>query len=359
MSPAQKTTLARKKNYFVVMAISKNIIQQFQSKESFAQEEICKRINFGHDSVVGDIRPEVELAFSLAFKQPTHLEAAPYLESIDPSWIRAFPIRALQRKSYIPASAKELDLARAILGFMGVGSIEGFNNYYAATLNTANPQTYAAWIRMGELSVKRTTGDFSLNKELLLQNLKFLCQNSILFASAKKKSLRITTREVLQSSGIEFIEMEPFLTAPLPTCACYWVGSKPVVQVSTNEMDDSKFLEAVFHAVGHILLHPKRAMCLIAPQSQQGENAPANQKHRLPTASNIKKCDEATQFAQNLLLSEARECELICGGHFEDPKCIRHFSGVFHIRPGILVERLQQQGKIPRRSPLNEFKQAV
>lgn len=327
------------------MAISKNIIQQFQNKESFAQEEICKRINFGHDSVVGNIRPEVELAFCLAFKQPTRLDAASFLESIDPSWVRAFPIRALQRKGYIPESAKELDLTRAVLGFMGVGGIEGFNNYYAAALNSANPQTYAAWVRMGELSVKRTTGEFALDRELLLRNLKFLCQNSILFASAKKKNLRATTREVLQSSGIEFIEMEPFLTAPLPTCACYWVGSKPVVQVSTTEMDDSKFLEAVFHAVGHILLHPKRTMCLIAPQR----------------ASNIisEKCSAAAQFAQNLLLSEARECELICGGHFEDPKCIRHFSGVFHVRPGILVERLQQQGKIPRRSPLNEFKQAV
>lgn len=327
------------------MAISKNIIQQFQNRESFAQDEICKRLGFGRDSIIGKIRKEVELAFSLAFKQPCRLDATPYLESIDPSWVRKFPIRALQRKGYIPEGAKDLDLTRAILGFMGVGSIAGFNNYYTATLNSINPQTYAAWIRLGELKVKRTLGEFSLDRELLLRNLKFLCQNSILLASTKEKSLRITTREILKNSGIEFIEMEPFLTAPLPTSACYWIGNKPVVQVSTTEMDDSKFLEAVFHAIGHILLHPMRTMCLIAPHST--------------TDAISEKCSAATHFAQDLLLPEANECELICSGHFESPKCIKYFSGIFHVRPGILVERLQQQGKIRRRSLLNEFKQAV
>lgn len=352
------------------MAISRNKIQQFQNKESFAQDEICRRIGVGHNSIYGNIRPEVELAFSIAFGQETNIDAGPYLEKMDPTWFRKFPVRALQRKGFIPEGLKDQTLVRALLEFMGVGSIEGFNNYYAATLDSANPQTYAAWIRMGELSVKRTTEEFSPDKELLAQNLKFLCKNSLLLSSIRKRSLRTTTKEILQNSGIKFIEMDPFLAAPFPTCACYWVGSQPVVQVSTHEMDDSKFLEAVLHAVGHIVLHPIRTMCLIAPQadaqstkaaeieSGKSDNAKNTNEHTSCKCSN-KRCDEATLFAQNLLLPEACECELVCSGDFEDPNCIRHFSRVFRIRPGILVERLQQQGKIPRRSLLNEFKQAV
>ena len=64
-------------------------------------------------------------------------------------------------------------------------------------------------------------------------------------------------------------------------------------------------------------------------------------------------------FAEDLLLSEADECRLICCGRFEEDRCIRYFSRAFRVRPGILVERLQQQGKLPRRTLLNDFKVAV
>ena len=60
-----------------------------------------------------------------------------------------------------------------------------------------------------------------------------------------------------------------------------------------------------------------------------------------------------------LLLTEAEECEIICCGRFEEPRCIEYFSHAFHVRPGIIVTRLQAQRKIPAISPLNAFKIAV
>jgi hypothetical protein len=91
-------------------------------------------------------------------------------------------------------------------------------------------------------------------------------------------------------------------------------------------------------------------------QASPQNSAPA--QDNAATAQSILEL-EADKFAQDMLLSEAEECELICCGRFNEPRCIQHFSGLFHVRPGILVERLQQQGKIRRRSPLNEFKVAV
>lgn len=348
-------------------------IQLFQQKMHFSQDEICKRTGFKRDYIVGNVSPNVEIAFCIAFNQATDLDCAPYIESINPAWIRKFPIRALQRKGYIPEGLADTDLTRAVLSFMGVGSIEGFRNYYAATLNSANPQTYAAWIRMGELSIKRATKEFTLDNEFVINGLKYLKQNILLRTTLQKNHLRESTKEILNHSGIEFIEVEPFLTAAYPICACYWVGNQPVIQVSTTEMSDSTFLEAVYHAVAHIMLHPKRTMCLIAPQGSQ-QAAKMQAENSAKENSNIQedtqtqqiqielakaKCAEATRFAQDMLLSEAEECELICSGHFEEPKCIKYFAGIFRVRPGVLVERLQQQGKIKRRTPLNELKQAV
>ena len=239
---------------------------------------------------------------------------------------------------HIPENVKEADLIRAVFRFMQIGSITGFENQYCATLQSANPQTYAAWIRLGELQVKRLATEFTPDRKAITSNLRFLRTNSFFH----DKDIRNIARDSLRACGIELIEVEPFLTAPTPICAFYWRGSRPVIQFPTTKMEDSKFLEALFHAVGHLLLHPKYTSCLqLGALSQQA----------LPQL--------AERFAQDMLLSEAEECELICCGRFNERRCIQYFSGVFHVRPGILVERLQQQGKLNQRSLLNDFKIAV
>jgi len=252
---------------------------------------------------------------------------------------------------HIPENAKDADLVRAVFKFMQIGSVAGFKNYYNATLQSSNPQTYASWIRLGELCVNRSAIEFAPDREAIIANLKFLRTNTFIH----RQSIRKVAREALLPYGIELIEVEPFNTAPTPTCAFYWRGSRPVIQFPTTKMDDSRFLEALFHAVGHLLLHPKRTICL-----QLGAlTLPANASELLAARPEDILELEADRFAQEQLLSEAEECELICCGRFNERRCIQHFSGVFHVRPGILVERLQQQGKLSRRTLLNDSKIAV
>ena len=330
----------------------KESIKQLQKREHITQDELFRRLGCSRSSVMETASSEANAAFQLAFGSNDSCSTgscdSKILEKLLP-WVRKFPIRALQNMGLIPANAKKADLVRAVFRFMQIGSIAGFNNYYSAALQTANPQTYAAWIRLGELRVKRLTTDFTPEQDAILANLKFLRKN--VFLSGQK--LRNVAREALQNCGIEFIEVEPFLTAPTPTCAFYWRGYRPVIQFPTTMMDDSKFLEALFHAVAHVLYHPLRTSCL-----QLGNQTQATTPFDAATAKNAQEI-EAETSAQNMLLSEAEECELICCGRFNERRCIQHFSGLFHVRPGILVERLQQQGKISHRTLLNDFKIAV
>lgn len=330
----------------------KESIKQLQKREHITQDELFRRLGCSRSSVMETASSEANAAFQLAFGSNDSCSTgscdSKILEKLLP-WVRKFPIRALQNMGLIPANAKKADLVRAVFRFMQIGSIAGFNNYYSAALQTANPQTYAAWIRLGELRVKRLTTDFTPEQDAILANLKFLRKN--VFLSGQK--LRNVAREALQNCGIEFIEVEPFLTAPTPTCAFYWRGYRPVIQFPTTMMDDSKFLEALFHAVAHVLYHPLRTSCL-----QLGNQTQATTPFDAATAKSVQEI-EAEKFAQDMLLSEAEECELICCGRFNERRCIQHFSGVFHVRPGILVERLQQQGKISHRTLLNDFKIAV
>jgi len=336
----------------------KESIKQLQRREHMTQDEIIRRLGFSRSSLMDNATAKAQIAFQLAFggdldtnsSTATFFNNKKELASIL-SWVRKFPIRALQKMGHIPENAKDADLVRAVFKFMQIGSVAGFKNYYNATLQSSNPQTYASWIRLGELCVNRSAIEFAPDREAIIANLKFLRTNTFIH----RQSIRKVAREALLPYGIELIEVEPFNTAPTPTCAFYWRGSRPVIQFPTTKMDDSRFLEALFHAVGHLLLHPKRTICL-----QLGAlTLPANASELLAARPEDILELEADRFAQEQLLSEAEECELICCGRFNERRCIQHFSGVFHVRPGILVERLQQQGKLSRRTLLNDSKIAV
>jgi len=336
--------------YFKNMSL-KESIKQLQKREHITQDELLRRLGCSRNSLMDRNRNDVKVAFQLAFGS----DSESVFDKKHLTWARKFPIRALQRMGHIPENVKEADLIRAVFRFMQIGSITGFENQYCATLQSANPQTYAAWIRLGELQVKRLATEFTPDRKAITSNLRFLRTNSFFH----NKDIRNIARDSLRACGIELIEVEPFLTAPTPICAFYWRGSRPVIQFPTTKMEDSKFLEALFHAVGHLLLHPKYTSCLqlgalsqqALPQLKASEVLAARPEEILEL--------EAERFAQGMLLSEAEECELICCGSFNERRCIQHFSGVFHVRPGILVERLQQQGKLNRRSLLNDFKIAV
>lgn len=333
----------------------KEFIKQLQKREHITQDELCRRLGFSRNAIES-APAEIKVAIKLAFGT-NNICANKFSDSCKKfkeqekilSWVRKFPIRALQNMGLIRTNIKDAELIREVFRFMQIGSIDGFNNYYSTTLQSANPQTYAAWIRLGELRIKRLTTDFTPNREAVISNLKFLRTNVFIH----KQNLRNIAREVLNNCGIELIEVEPFLTAPTPTCAFYWRGYQPVIQFPTTKMDDSRFLEALFHAVAHILYHPLRTSCLQIDTLTQ----PTIQNN--DTVTKDFKEIEAETFAQDILLSEAEECELICCGRFNERRCLQHFSGQFHVRPSILVERLQQQGKIHRHSLLNDFKIAV
>ena len=343
----------------------KESIKQLQKREHITQDELLRRLGCSRSGLMDHATTDAQAAFQFAFgNDSSRISDKDNLESISKAaffkdkeelekilmWVRKFPIRALQKMGHIPENVKDANLVRAVFKFMQIGSIAGFENYYCATLPSANPQTYAAWIRLGELQVKRLATEFTPDRNAIISNLKFLRTNTFFH----NKDIRSIARETLHACSIELIEVEPFLTAPTPICAFYWRGSRPVIQFPTTKMEDSKFLEALFHAVGHLLLHAKHTSCLqlgALSQPKVSEILAARPEEIIEI--------EADRFAQDILLTEAEECELICCGRFNERRCIQHFSGVFHVRPGILVERLQQQGKLNRRTLLNDFKIAV
>ena len=270
------------------------------------------------------------------------------------AWARHFPVRELQRLGCLNDSGM---LPRELMKFLGVVSVDAWKVKYAVTQTAVNPHAYSAWLRLGEIQVRRPSNDFCVYREIIANNLRFLRNNSL----SLKQNLRQIIVETLKKCDIAVLQVPAFIVAPTPWAAVYWKGARPVLQLATTPMSDSNFMETVYHAVGHILQQHNKRPCLLAPQSplKDLDAVQGGLYAKRKMEESRRYCSEATRIAENLLLTEAEECEIICCGHFGEKRCIEYFSRKFHVRPGIIVSRLQRQCKIPARSPLNMYKVAV
>lgn len=355
--------------------------------KGYTQEDLCLRVGWSRRKIVDNFTMELAAAIEFLLDTPAKelwnfrkgelraLQAGRRefncmlcsREVI--AWARRFPVRELESRGLIASAAgmgtagmgaighNEASAAaagqshaqryesglvpREVMKFMGVASIAGWQKAYAIAQDTLNPHAYSAWLRVGELQVSRPPADFEIDRGCIARNLAFLRNNAVPY----RAGLRRVFVETLRKCDVAVLQVPAFLAAPAPRAACFWKGARPVLQLPSGTASDGDFMESAYGAMGHILYNRKRLSCLVTADKV--------------ISSDPVRGGAAMHIAENLLLTEAEECEIICCGRFEEPRCIEYFSRAFHVRPGIIVSRLQGQRKIPAISPLNAFKIAV
>lgn len=381
--------LRLKKMYLYCMAMVTEVFTpamfRAMAAKGYTQEDLCLRVGWSRRKIVDNFTMELAAAIEFLLDTPAkelwnfrkgelralqagRREFNRMLCSREViAWARRFPVRELESRGLIASAAGmgaighnaasataaatacnshaqryESGLVpREVMKFMGVASIAGWQKAYAIAQDTLNPHAYSAWLRVGELQVSRPPADFEIDRGCIARNLAFLRNNAVPY----RAGLRRVFVETLRKCDVAVLQVPAFLAAPAPQAACFWKGARPVLQLPTGTASDGDFMESAYGAMGHILYNRKRLSCLV-------------------TADKVISSDPlrgvaAMRIAENLLLTEAEECEIICCGRFEEPRCIEYFSRAFHVRPGIIVMRLQAQRKIPAISPLNAFKIAV
>lgn len=386
--------VAIKKMYLYCMAMVTEVFTpamfRAMAAKGYTQEDLCLRVGWSRRKIVDNFTMELAAAIEFLLDTPAkelwnfrkgelralqagRREFNRMLCSREViAWARRFPVRELESRGLI-ASAAGMGTAgmgaighneasataattacnshaqryesglvpREVMKFMGVASIAGWQKAYAIAQDTLNPHAYSAWLRVGELQVSRPPADFEIDRGCIARNLAFLRNNAVPY----RAGLRRVFVETLRKCDVAVLQVPAFLAAPAPRAACFWKGARPVLQLPTGTASDGDFMESAYGAMGHILYNRKRLSCLVTADKV--------------ISSDPARGGSAMRIAENLLLTEAEECEIICCGRFEEPRCIEYFSRAFHVRPGIIVTRLQAQRKIPAISPLNAFKIAV
>jgi HTH-type transcriptional regulator/antitoxin HigA len=260
------------------------------------------------------------------------------------AWSRGFPLREMMNFGWIPEIPANDLVARvkALLGFLRVATPEAWSGAYSRLRITyrksrtfpADENHLGAWLRQGE--------NEALEMELPAYN---------------RHAFRAALREIREWSGergdvpLERIQKAcaacgvaliytPALPKSRAAGASRWLGAgRPLIQLSLRGKTDDHFWFTLFHEVAHVLEHGHKEIFVGFDDSEDQNEI------------------EANKWAADHLIPPTDWSGFLAGEAFDSSDILK-FAKSQRIAPGIVVGRLQREGKIPN-SAGNKLKKTV
>lgn len=258
------------------------------------------------------------------------------------NWLNQIPIRDLIKNGWIKDTEDKIACIQEVLSFFGVASVDAWRKNYldpqvsyrkSAAFKT-DPVVAAAWLRKGEIEA-----------------LKIECKdyNEARFTSALKEIRLLTVKspDVFESKMVQLCaESGVALTfiKELPKCpvcgATRWLSpKKALIEMTLRYKSNDHFWFTFFHEAGHIIKHGKRDVFIDVEKVDNND---------------IKEA-EANKFARDLLIDPISYKKFTNSNKVFSEVKVKDFAEQIGIAPGIVVGRLQHDGKLPY-SYLNKLK---
>ena len=253
-------------------------------------------------------------------------------------WARQFPVKEMIRRNWLPATDDPMEQFEHLLRFFGVASPTQWRAVWDkpmavhAAFRTArtfenDPYALAAWLRYGEVVARRMTcAPYNKHK----------------FVNALRRIRRMTadlppdwqerTIRWCAEAGVAVV-FTPQLPGTHISGATRWISPRcAVLQVSLRYKTDDQLWFSFFHEAAHILKHGKRRLFL--------EHTGGKDVHRKEEA-------EADRIAANFLIPPDAYRRFHPAGEHYSLAEIEAFAQEIGVSPGIVVGRLQHDGKLP------------
>ncbi len=245
------------------------------------------------------------------------------------SWLKKMPLAALRKQGVIVATARDPGAQlQQVLQFFGVSSIEAWQEVWAqpsasflqSASFTADEGAVAAWLRLGEIAATQVKCDpFSrVRLRSLLPDLRGLTVEppAIFWPELKR---------LCASAGVAVV-IEEEVRGARASGATRWISpNKAIVQLSNRGKRNDKFWFALFHELGHVLLHGKKEVFVEYKIGYDG--------------GRLSQEAEANDFARDLLIP--RDSVRTLAG-LQTSSDVRAFAHSIGIAPGIVAGRLQR-----------------
>ena len=251
------------------------------------------------------------------------------------NWLQKFPIQAMIIRGWIPEVGDDVGQLRELLNFLGTASPdqwESLSQTKAVFRKTAayesDPFAVIAWLRKGENEaedIQCKTYDARAFERILIEKIRPL-------TIEPPRIFQPALESFCASAGVATAFVPQLPKAPVSGATRWLSPGKALIQLSLRYKTDDQLLFSFFHEAGHILLHGKRDL-FIEDQAMNG-----------------KKEDEADQFAADTLIPPVQLrvfLESWTPNVYPPTSRIVEFADYVGVAPGIVVGRLQHDGRVP------------
>jgi addiction module HigA family antidote len=259
-------------------------------------------------------------------------------------WAAQFPLRDMMNLGWLPTlPAKDtVGRVRALLGFLQVASREAWDGTYQrmniAYRKTrtfpADPNHLGAWLRHGEV--------LALRCELPNYDKAAFLKAMIAIRSWSTETGAVPLTKVATTCaacGVTVVYV-PALPKSRAAGATRWLSpTKPVIQLSLRGKTDDMFWFTLFHEAAHVLKHGHKEIFVELGDKDDPREA------------------EADQWAADTLIPAKPWTEFIIATPITIT-CITRFAREQGIAAGIVVGRLQREGRVGKMVG-NQLKQSV
>lgn len=256
----------------------------------------------------------------------------------DVGWLEELPVKQLIDRGWLERGSTPVDQVRKVCQFFGVANRAAWETlwhkptaYRKSRAFTSDPGAVAAWLRIGELlSAEIETERYDRSRfESLLNDIRAMtCESD-------PKKWWPELQEKCAAVGVAVVA-EPETKGARINGATRWLsGSKALIQLSLRHKWSDIFWFTFFHEAGHLLIHTKKETFINDKGAHSGVE------------------EEADAFASKVLIPRNVEPVL---ADLKTVNDVRSFAADIGVAPGIVVGRLQHDGRWPFNRG-NELKQ--
>jgi HTH-type transcriptional regulator/antitoxin HigA len=253
--------------------------------------------------------------------------------------VSRFPYVEMASLGWVPKTRILIEKAENLLSFFALSSLRQVEEMHKAAYaiayrksqkREANPDHLAAWLRRGEIEAQEiATGPF--NRASLKERIADL--KALTLQPADKAGN--TLKEICAASGVA-VAYVPHLAQTHVNGATMWIRSegssvkdKPVILLTLRYRWADIFWFTFFHEIYHVLSEKKNQVFIQINGVQTGD-----EEER-----------QADKFASDSLIP-TREYRSLCENSRFAVENIRSFSSEIGVAAGIVVGRLQHDGKL-------------
>lgn len=340
------------------------VLQEYLEVRGFSQAKFARRCGRS-PKLISEIiagKAPLEAKTALQFEKVLGLDASAWINiessyrlrlareadaknvAADIEWAKAFPVQELAKRECFPRPESDVDSIFKLLGFFRVASVDAWKTQYGnasvayrhSPSFKSNEKVVATWLRLGEIEAEKQACA-SYNKG---QFQKAVWRIRDLTCEPIDTALK-QVEKLCNEAGVALALVKPLKRMALSGAAWWLSPKKAVVQLTARHKTTDRLWFSFFHEAAHVLLHNKKAVFV-------DENNENDTEQEL----------EANKWASNLLIPETAWQQLTQVSPLNGV-VVGEFAREQGIAPGIVVGRLQHEGVIPWRSPLNSLKVRV